>query len=281
MTVSDCRPAFVGPDVALRSANAALRSANAALRSDRPRERLEREGPSALADAELIALVLRTGDRNRDAWELARLLLDRFGGLARLAAEPAATLRLVPGLGPAKAAGLAAMLELGRRVASVPLERGQRIQSPLDVQRYFGPRLRECQRESFHVLLLDGRHRLIGLEAVSVGTLTASLVHPREVFREAIRRAAAAMLLVHNHPSGDPGPSLEDRDVTRRLQAAGELLGIRVLDHVIVAEEGYYSFREQDPSFREPTPPTGQDSSPAPKHEHLESRLGTDPPKRP
>ena len=127
-------------------------------------------------------------------------------------------------------------------------------------EHYFRPRLREFQRESFHVLLLDGRHRLIGLEAVSIGTLTASLVHPREVFREAIRRAAAAMLLVHNHPSGDPVPSIEDRDVTRRLQAAGELLGIRVLDHVIVAEEGYYSFREQDPSFLEPMPLTGGDS---------------------
>ncbi len=253
MTAYDCRPGFVRSTIALRS--------------DRPRERLEREGPSALADAELIALVLRTGDRNRDAWELARLLLDRFGGLARLAAEPAAILRAVPGLGPAKAAGLAAVLELGRRVASVPLERGQRIQSPLDVQRHFGPRLRECQRESFHVLLLDGRQRLIGLEAVSVGTLTASLVHPREVFREAIRRAAAAMLLVHNHPSGDPGPSIEDRDVTRRLQAAGELLGIRVLDHVIVAEGGYYSFREQDPSFGEPMPLSGRDPGPAAEDE--------------
>jgi DNA repair protein RadC len=129
------------------------------------------------------------------------------------------------------------------------LERGQRIESPRDIQRHFRWRLRDWRRESFHVVLLDGRHRMMAVEAVSLGTLTASLVHPREVFREAIRRAAAAMLLVHNHPSGDPSPSQEDRDVTRRLEAAGELLGIRVLDHVIVAEDGYFSFRQQDPEF--------------------------------
>ncbi len=99
------------------------------------------------------------------------------------------------------------------------------------------------------MLLLDGRHRLIAAEEVSVGTLTASLVHPREVFRDAIRNAAAAIVLVHNHPSGDPGPSAEDRAVTRRLRSAGELLGIRVLDHVIVADRGYFSFREADPEF--------------------------------
>jgi DNA repair protein RadC len=206
--------------------------------------------------------VLRTGDRRRDAWDLSRRLLDRCGGLTGLVREVAATLQTQPGLGPAKAASLVAAIELGRRALGAPLEPGQPISSALDVQRYFQPRLREVRREAFHVLLLDGRHRLIALENVSVGTLTASLVHPREVFREAIRRAAAAMLLVHNHPSGDPRPSAEDRDVTCRLRAAGELLGIRVLDHVIVAEEGYFSFREMDPGFSDagrlealPSPP--------------------------
>lgn len=212
-----------------------------------PRDRLE--SAAVLTDVDLVALVLRTGGQGRDAPALARLLLDRFGGLAQLAIEPTLALQSLPGLGPVKAASLVAAIELGRRIAATPLQRGRLIQGPLDVQRHFQPYLRALRRESFHVLLLDGRNRLIALEAISVGTLTASLVHPREVFREAIRRAAAAMLLVHNHPSGDPGPSAEDREVTRRLQAAGELLGIRVIDHVIVAEAGYYSFREGDPSF--------------------------------
>lgn len=221
-------------------------------RCDRPRERLEREGPGVLADAELIALVLRTGDRQRDAWDLSRRLLGQCGGLTGLSGETTATLRTHSGVGPAKAASLMAAFELGRRALGAPLEPGQSISCPIDVQRHFQPRLRALRRESFHVLLLDGRHRLLAFENVSVGTLTASLVHPREVFREAIRCAAAAMLLVHNHPSGDPSPSAEDRDVTRRLRSAGELLGIRVLDHVIVAERGYFSFREMDPDFSDP-----------------------------
>ena len=215
--------------------------------SERSRERLDRLGPTALSDADLIALVLRSGDARRDVVATARLVLDRFGSPRGLADESCASLIDVPGLGPAKAASLVGAIELGRRSAAQPMVRGKRIQSPLDVQRHFQPRLREWRRESFHVLLLDGRHRLIALETVSLGTLTASLVHPREVFREAIRRAAAAMILVHNHPSGDPSPSQEDRDVTRRLESAGDLLGIRVLDHVIVAEGGYFSFREETP----------------------------------
>jgi len=160
-----------------------------------------------------------------------------------------AELRAIPGLGPAKLASLLAALELGRRWVAEPLVRGTILRGPVDVQRSLEPRLRGLCRESFHVLLLDGRHRLLASEEVSVGTLTASLVHPREVFRGAIRSAAAAILLVHNHPSGDPRPSAEDHAVTRRLQAAGELLGIRVVDHVIVAEGSFYSFRESDPGF--------------------------------
>jgi len=212
--------------------------------SDRPRERLEREGPAALADAELVALVLRTGDRSRDAWSLARSLLARSGGLLGLDSLPGPAMESLAGLGPAKAASLRAALELGRRLDARPLARGRPLRGPLDVQRHFSSRLRGLRRECFHVLLLDGRHRLLSVDPVSVGTLTASLVHPREVFREAIRCAAAAILLVHNHPSGDPTPSTEDRAVTRRLSTSGELLGIRVVDHVIVAEDGYFSFRE-------------------------------------
>ena len=211
---------------------------------DWPRERLQRDGARSLSAVDLVALVLRTGDRARDAWSLARQLVDRDGGLSALAGVSLGELEATPGVGPAKSASLMAAFELGRRLASAPLERGQSIRSPGDVQRHFQPRFRDRQRESFHVLMLDGRHRLVAVDEVSVGTLTASLVHPREVFREAIRNAAAALLLVHHHPSGDPSPSPEDRSVTARLVAAGRLLGIRVIDHVIVAEAGYFSFRE-------------------------------------
>ena len=217
---------------------------HASVRSEWPRERLARDGPERLQVEELVALVLRTGDRRGDAWTLARCLLERAGGLVPLAEIPLCELESIPGLGPAKSASLCAAFELGRRLASAPLERGQAIRAPADVQRHFQPRWRDRRRESFHALQLDGRHRLMSVEEVSVGTLTASLVHPREVFRAAIRNAAAALLLVHHHPSGDPSPSPEDRSVTERLVAAGRLLGIRVVDHVIVAESGYFSFQE-------------------------------------
>lgn len=208
------------------------------------RERLARDGSDRLSIEDLLAIVMRSGDRRCDARTLASRLIDRAGGLLPLAAISFCELESIPGVGPAKAANLLAAFELGRRLASAPLERGQAIRSPADVQRHFQPRWRDRRRESFHALQLDGRHRLTSVDEVSVGTLTASLVHPREVFREAIRNAAAAILLVHHHPSGDPSPSPEDRSVTERLASAGRLLGIRVVDHVIVADGGYFSFQE-------------------------------------
>lgn len=213
-------------------------------RLDRPRERLSRFGPEVLSEAELLALILRTGDRERDAAVLASQLIQEVGGLEGLAGTSIRGLAEFPGLGPAKAASICASIELGFRIRATPLALGQRIRSPVDVQRHFMGRAMQMRRESFHVLLLDGRHRLITSEVVSVGTLTASLVHPREVFRSAIREAAAAVVLVHNHPSGDPTPSGEDRAVTERLRSAGELIGIEVVDHVIVAAGGHFSFRE-------------------------------------
>jgi DNA repair protein RadC len=147
-------------------------------------------------------------------------------------------------MGPAKTASLVAALEIGRRLATRRLRVGDRINGPADVYRHFFERLRDRPHECFIALLLDGRHRVRGEALVSQGTLTSSLVHPREVFHRAVRESAAALVLVHNHPSGDPDPSGEDREVTRRLARAGEILGIRVLDHVIVAERGYHSFGE-------------------------------------
>ena len=214
-------------------------------RIDGPRERLRARGADALSAAELIALLLRTGARDRDAVDVARALLARTGGLDRLESAPACELAAVPGIGTAKAASLIAAFELGRRCAGSHLPEGASLRSPQDVFRHFGPRLRRLSQEHFAVVFLDGRHRVLGEEVVSQGTLTASLVHPREVFRPALRASAAALILVHNHPSGDPTPSAEDRAVTERLARAGEILGVRVLDHVVVAERGYVSLREE------------------------------------
>lgn len=219
---------------------------------DRPRERLARLGVRALSDREVLALVLRTGARGADAAALAERLLARGGGLERVAGASLGELSRMRGLGPAKAAALVASFDLGRRLAERPLRFGARIGGPGDVERHFLPRLGGRDRESFHTLLLDGRHRLIAEEEVSVGTLTASLVHPREVFRAAIGARAAALVLVHNHPSGDPAPSAEDHAVTGRLADAGRLLGITVVDHVIVARGGHYSFREAGKLTLEP-----------------------------
>jgi DNA repair protein RadC len=227
------------------------------------RERLRAAGPEALEDAEILALLLRTGTRGRSALELARALLGREGlhGLARtLPAE----LEKHPGVGPAKAAGLVAALELARRLSERRLQTGDPIRGPEDVFRHFHARLRDMPHEQFHLLLLDGRHRVLREVLASRGTLTASLVHPREVFRPALREGAAALVVVHNHPSGDPGPSHEDREVTRRLVQAGALLGVPLLDHLVVAERGWVSLRGEGqleslpwgegPSRRAPSP---------------------------
>lgn len=223
--------------------------------SARSPEELAREclavgGAAALDDFDLLALVLRPGIGYREAARVARSMLSGAGDLVSLAVYSSDELMAHAGLGEAKAASLIAAFELGRRLVAAPLEIGARISSPEDVRQHFAPLLAEARRESFHVLLLDGRHRLMRVERISLGTLTASLVHPREVFREAIRRAAAALVLVHNHPSGDPAPSAEDRRVTRRLCDAGGLLGIPVVDHVVVATGGYFSFSESEPDFR-------------------------------
>jgi DNA repair protein RadC len=212
---------------------------------DRPRERLDALGPTALSDVELIALLLRTGDRGRDVMAVATSLLEHRGGLQGLSRASSRELSSCNGIGPAKSASVRAALEIGRRLAGRRLRAGALIGSPADVYRHFHPSLRDERQERFFVILLDARHRVLRSEAISQGTLTASLVHPREVFRPALYEAAAALVLVHNHPSGDPTPSREDREVTSRLAKAGEILGVRVLDHVVVAERGFCSLRDE------------------------------------
>jgi DNA repair protein RadC len=201
-------------------------------------------GAEALSESELLALLLRTGSSGCDAHSQARDMLLARGGLRALCEAPLASLCQLPGLGPAKAGSVLAAMEIGRRIASCRLRRGDPIRGPADVHAHFHQRLRGQRREHFMVLMLDGRHRVMSESQVSQGTLTASLVHPREVFRPAVRAAAAAIVLVHNHPSGDPTPSAEDLAVTQRLVSAGEIVGIRVVDHVVVAEQGFYSLQE-------------------------------------
>ena len=209
-----------------------------------PRERLRADGGAGLSSAELIALLLRTGTQGTSALALAQCLLEQFGSLDGLAVAGDAELCRVHGMGPVKIAALRAGLELGARHARAPLRPGVRLAGPEQVWAHFRPGLRTLRQEVFRVLLLDTRHRLIRQLEVSRGSLNQSLVHPREVFAPALREAAAAILVVHNHPSGDPAPSREDHEVTRRLTRAGEILGIPLLDHVVIAAQGYTSFSQ-------------------------------------
>lgn len=212
---------------------------------ERPRERLHSAGAGALASRELLAILIGSGREGASAVDIAgRLLQSRGGSLRRLAAAAPAELAEVEGIGPAVAARISAALELGRRLAREgPMERA-RIRGPRDVYELCAPTLRDLAQEEFRVLLLNTQHAVMREIPVTRGTLDASIVHPREVFRAAITEAAAAMVLVHNHPSGDPTPSPEDRDVTRQLAEAGRLVGIPVLDHVVVGDGRYVSFVE-------------------------------------
>ncbi len=210
----------------------------------RPRERLARLGPRALSDVELLAILLRTGEgRSRlTALDLARQMLARGGGLRFLAGATWEELARFRGVGPAKAVELKAALELGRRVAREGVAR-VRLASPEQVGDFLVEELRWEERETFLAVLLDRRCQVLGIETVAVGGPDGVSVHPREVFRAAVRRNATAVILAHNHPSGDAGPSPEDVAVTRRLVAAGGIMGIEVLDHLVVAEGRYVSMR--------------------------------------
>ena len=212
---------------------------------DRPAERLCQLGARSLSDAEVLSLVLRTRSAGRGSLAVAESLLEEAGGLEALAASPLNVLVSMCGLGPATSASLLAAAEMGSRLRRFRLSPGDCIRSPRDIRDHFYEQLQGARREHVMVLLLDGRSRVLAESQVSQGTLTSSLVHPREVFRLAVRAAAAALVVVHNHPSGDPRPSEQDFKVTRRLVEAGELIGIRVVDHVVVARDGYFSFAQQ------------------------------------
>ena len=211
---------------------------------DRPREKLQRLGTSALGDNELMAIVLGHGRANASALDLANTLLAGIGGADGLARARLDDLTKIDGIGPARAAQILAAVELGRRT----LTRGgrQRVQvtSPQSVADLLLPQYGNRPVEQFGVVLLDTKHRVLRTTILSIGTLDASLVHPREIFREATAAGAAAIVLFHNHPSGDPEPSPDDVQLTKRLVAAGVLMGIDVIDHVILADVRYCSMKE-------------------------------------
>ncbi len=212
---------------------------------ERPREKLERYGAGALGIAELLAILLRVGNAKASALQLAQHLIARFGGLRGLAGATVQELSGLSGIGLAKACQLKAAFEVGKRLATAADAPRPIISSPLDAANLLMEDLRYRKEERFTVLLLDTRHQVIRVHESSIGTLSASLVHPREVFRAAITHTAAAVILAHNHPSGDPTPSKEDRALTARLTQAGDLVGIPVLDHLVIGDGRFVSMKEQ------------------------------------
>lgn len=222
--------------------------------TDRPRERLRTLGPSGLATRELLAILIGSGPRGSTSVDVAgALLASADGSLRSLARRSPGELVRIPGVGPAVSARLCAALELGRRLASeAPADR-RRIRGPADVYRLCGPRLRDLAHEEFWAILLDSQHAVLREVQVSRGILDASVVHPREVFRQAILENASAVIVAHNHPSGDVTPSAEDRAVTAQLRRSGAILGIPVLDHVIVGDGRWASLAESGASMDDDT----------------------------
>jgi DNA repair protein RadC len=212
---------------------------------DRPREKLRQHGASALGDNELVAIIVGNGQANASALDLANAILVGTGGVEGLARAMPDDLTRVPGIGSARAAQVLAAVELGRRTLTRAGRRRVQVTGPRTVAELLLPIYGNRPVEQFGVVLLDTKHRVMRTTVVTVGTLDASIVHPREIFREATAAGAAAIVVFHNHPSGDPDPSTEDIALTRRLTAAGVLMGIEVLDHVILANVRYCSMKEE------------------------------------
>jgi DNA repair protein RadC len=214
------------------------------LPGDRPREKLLRHGVAALGDNELVALVFGSGGRRGGALALANELLAARGGLHGVLRSTCDELARIAGIGRARAAQITAALELGRRTLAHAPEVRPKVRSPRDAASYLMPAFGARPVEQFGVVLLDSQHRIIRTTVLAVGTLNATIVEPRDVFREAALGRAAALVIFHNHPSGDPTPSPADVDLTRRLAAAGVLMGIEVVDHLILGDVRYCSFKE-------------------------------------
>ncbi|HEY3380097.1 MAG TPA: DNA repair protein RadC [Armatimonadota bacterium] len=212
---------------------------------ERPRERLERYGAEALSVPELLAIILRVGNTRVSALQLAQQVVSHFGSLRNLASASVQEMSQINGIGLAKACQLKAAFELGKRLATSGDAARPVISSPLTAANLVMEDMRYLQQEHFRVIFLDTRHQVIALRDVSIGSLNASIVHPRETFKAAISHTAAAIILVHNHPSGDPTPSREDVDLTARMVEAGALIGIPVLDHLVIGDGRFISLQER------------------------------------
>jgi DNA repair protein RadC len=213
---------------------------------DRPREKLLLRGAQNLSDAELVAILLRTGKKGKSVIEIAREIINKEGNLAVLATRTVASLKKIDGIGDDKAATLAAAFELSRRILSQSKSlSNKKITSPQDIAEFFIPLLRDEIKEKFIVVCLNSSNKIISHETISIGNLNSSVVHPREVFKVAIDNSSANIILIHNHPSGNPEPSNEDIRITKKIVEAGKILDILVFDHLIIAGETYTSFVEK------------------------------------
>ena len=213
--------------------------------SERPRERFLREGARGLSNQELIALLLRTGTKNESVLQLADRLIIKFDGLRMLKDASVQEITGINGIGEAKAIQLLAAVELGRRVHNLMTTDRYVIRSPEDCANFLMEELRFLSQEHFVCVYLNTKNQVLHKQTIFIGSLNSSIVHPREVFKEAFRRSAASIICAHNHPSGDPTPSKEDIDVTKRLIECGRLIGIDILDHLIIGEKKYVSLKEK------------------------------------
>ena len=213
--------------------------------ADRPRERFLRQGPESLSNQELLAILLRTGTKSESVLSLANRILVQFEKLHALKHATVEEMMEIKGVGEAKAIQILAAIELGKRLAQKELDNKYTIRSPEDAANYLIPELAPLQQEHFVALYLNVKNQILHKQTIFVGSLNASIVHPREIFRVAIRRSAAAIIVAHNHPSGNPSPSPEDIDVTKRLIEAGQILGVDLLDHLIIGDHQFISLKEK------------------------------------
>ncbi|TKH04726.1 JAB domain-containing protein [Peribacillus simplex] len=214
-------------------------------KEERPRERFLQDGPQSLSNQELLALLLRTGSREESVLQLSGRLINSFKGLRLLKEASVEELTVIKGIGEAKAIQILASIELGRRINNLNDQDRYVIRSPEDGANYCMEEMRFLSQEHFVCLYLNTKNQVLQKTTVFIGSLNASIVHPREVFKEAFKRSAASIICLHNHPSGDPSPSREDIEVTKRLVECGKIIGIEVLDHIIIGEHKYVSLKEK------------------------------------
>ena len=210
---------------------------------NRPRERMEKQGVSVLSDAELLAVILKTGNKDENVIDMSNRLISKYG-IDKLSYCSLKELQEIKGIGKAKASQILALFEFNKR-HNLAKQNGKPIRSAKDVFNYISPKVNNLDRECFTVLHLDTKNRVLKEEIVSIGTLNSAIIHPRELFKSAIKESANSIILAHNHPSGDPAPSKEDKEITAQIMKAGKLLGIEILDHVIIGKGEFYSFRDE------------------------------------